>query len=414
MDYLALKTQNRELNSAECLSGATWVKSKPLFFWYDLCGPCNLECKHCGFQVFGRTSEGEISEEVYQIVLAEVMPTAYLCNLGGTNWGEMTISKNFHRFLQDCKKYQVKINLTTNGTRMTSEWFDDLLDTLDVIGFSMEGMGEEFEKLRGFKWRFFLKHVEKVCQGRADRNKKFRVEWRYCAHADNIHQLPDLIRLAKSMGVDRIQMMNLTPYVAAQKFKNLFYHRSLANQYFAEGRKVARELNFDINIPPDFHTGTFELELVQVNGLGGKSCGSPARGLSDVEMVSCYYPWQTCSIDERGKVKPCCIYWRPMGILGKGGFTGVWNNRNYRKLRRTINTNRMHEICYSCRMPRFDSDDSTSNSQTKPGLREMLRNLFTSKRRNIAFEGVFNEDFDPRDNGTSKGAAPSAGVDARV
>jgi MoaA/NifB/PqqE/SkfB family radical SAM enzyme len=411
MDYLALKNSNRELNREECLAGATWIKSKPLFFWFDLCGPCNLECLHCGFRKWGRTSEGEVSEETYQIVLNELMPTAYLCNLGGTNWGEMTISKNFHRFLQDCKKYQVKINLTTNGTRMTTEWFDDLLDTLDVIGFSMEGMEAEFEKLRGFKWRFFLKHVEKVCQGRADRNKKFRIEWRYCAHADNIHQLPDLIRLARSLGVDRIQMMNLTPYVDSQKFKNLTYHRTLANKYFAEGRKVAQELNFDVNIPPDFHTGTFELELIQINGVAG-ACGAPKGGGHQDEMVNCYYPWQTCSIDERGKVRPCCIHWQPMGWLGKNSFATVWNSRKYRKLRRTINTNRTDEICYACRMPRFDSDDSISSLQTKPGLREVLRNLFTFKKRSIKFDGVLNEDFDPRNGQANQGAAAGAVVDS--
>ena len=87
------------------------------------------------------------------------------------DYGEMTLSKHFHRFLLDCKTYNVQINLTTNGTRMPDRWFDDLVDTLTVIGFSMEGMETEFEKIRGFKWRTFLRHVEKICQGRAARGK---------------------------------------------------------------------------------------------------------------------------------------------------------------------------------------------------------------------------------------------------
>jgi MoaA/NifB/PqqE/SkfB family radical SAM enzyme len=153
MDYTALKAQNQALNSEEVLSRRIRLQSKPVFFSLELCGPCNLKCAHCGFQVFGRTSDQQISEEVYAAIISELMPTAYLCHLGGGNWGEMTIAKNFHRFLLDAQKFGVRINLTTNGTRMLAPWFDDLLDTLAVIGFSMEGMHDEFEKVRGFRWQ---------------------------------------------------------------------------------------------------------------------------------------------------------------------------------------------------------------------------------------------------------------------
>lgn len=402
MDYTQSKAQNRALNSQEILAGARRLKSKPLFFWFDLAGPCNLECKHCGFQVHGRTSDADVSEEVYQTVVTELLPTAYVCNLGGTNWGEMTISQRFHPYLLDCKKHQVKVNLTTNGTRMSDEWFDDLLDVLTVIGFSMEGMEEEFEKMRGFKWRFFLKHVEKICRGRADRGKDFRVEWRFCAHSDNIHQLPDMIRLARSIGVDRIQVMNLVPYLPAQKFKMLFYHRSLANQYFRESREVARELNFEVSIPPDFGSGTFETTPLLQIGLPNKA---PLIQTTCEEMVNCYYPWQTCSINELGIVKPCCVYWRPMGTLKKG-FEAVWNSWRYRGLRASVNTKPDH-ICYTCRKPRFDSDENKSAAQLMPGVREIVRNLFTIRRQKVSFSGILNEEYDPRAQVNDGCAQPS-------
>jgi MoaA/NifB/PqqE/SkfB family radical SAM enzyme len=394
MDYQSLKIANRALNNQESLGNATYIKSKPQFFWFDLCGPCNLECKHCGFQTLGRTSEEDVSEDVFQTVIAELMPAAYECNLGGTNWGETTLSKHFGPFLQECKKHAVKVNLTTNGTRMNDEWFDDLLDTLVVIGFSMEGMEEQFEMMRGFKWRFFLKHIEKVCRGRADKGKDFRIEWRFCAHADNIHQLPDMIRLAKSIGVDRIQVMNLVPFLPSQKYKMLSYNRKLANQFFQESRRLAEELAFDINIPPDFDTGTFQTDnLVQI-GLPGKT---PRIQTTLTEMVNCYYPWQTCSINELGNVKPCCVHWRSMGSLKTHSWDHVWNGRRYRRLRASVNT-KSDPICRACRMPKFDSDQNQSANQLLPGLREVARNLLTIRREKVSFAGVLNEDFDPRSN----------------
>ena len=257
MDYKALKAHNAALNQEELQAGRTVLHSKPVEFWFDLCGPCNLHCAHCAYRLHGRSSEQDVSEPVYASVVRDLLPTAAVCHLGGTNYGEMTLSQHFPRFLRDCKTAQVQLNLTTNGTRQHPSWFDDLLDTLTVIGFSMEGMEAAFEQIRGFKWRVFLRHVEQVCAGRAVRGKSFRVEWRFCAHADNIHQLPEMIRVASRVGVDRIQVLNLVPYLAAQQFKQLYYHRSLANRTFAEAQAVAAALHVAVNLPPFFDTGAF-------------------------------------------------------------------------------------------------------------------------------------------------------------
>ncbi len=405
MDYMALKAQNKALNSEEILARKVRLKSKPVFFSFAICGPCNLECVHCGYRLFGRTSEQQVSEEVYSQAMSELMPTAYQCHLGGSNWGEMTIAKNFHRFLLDAKKFGVGINLTTNGTRMLDDWFNDLLDTLSVIGFSMEGMNEEFEKVRGFKWRHFLKNVEKVCQGRADRGKNFRVEWRYCAHAGSIHQLPDMIRLARSVGVDRIQMMNLIPFIPSQKYWALSYHRSLANHWFAVSRKVASELNFEINIPDDLDVGEASQSLLvkaQPNAfpstnsvLGDQSYSTEGR--TSVTMVNCFRPWQMCVVNELGEVRPSDVYWKSVGSLRETNFAAIWNNWKYRLLRKSINS-RPGSICRSCRAPQFDSDENRAAAQLFPSFKQQLngfsKSLVRTKPRAV-FSGIMDEEFDP-------------------
>ncbi|MCD6459898.1 radical SAM protein [bacterium] len=259
MDYLQLKNDNKQLNYKEIKEGKLVLKSRPLFFWFDICGMCNLQCKHCLFHMQGRTSNEDVSDRIYDIVMSELMPTAYKCNLGGTNLGESTISKKFSRFIKDCSKYKVKINLTTNGIYLNDQWLPELLENLEVIGFSMEGFDEEYEKIRGKKWSEFIANNKKIIAGKKAAKNNFQIEWRYCAHADNIHQLPEMIRIAHDIGIDRIQVMNLVPYMKEQKYKNLFYHRSSANKYFDEARKVATKLKFNINIPKNFDTGTFEL-----------------------------------------------------------------------------------------------------------------------------------------------------------
>ena len=391
-DYGVIKEANRQLSLDEARRGLTRLKSRPLVFWFDLNGPCNLKCVHCGFNKDGRTSDQEVSEMVYSEVMREIMPTALRCNLGGTNWGEMTISKNFQRFLQDCRKFGVKVNLTTNGTRMNDAWLGDLTDVLDVVGFSMEGMDGEFEKIRGFPWRRFVGNIEKLIQARHDRGKTFRVEWRYCAHADSIHQLPDMIRMAKTMGINRIQVMPLVPYVPQQKYKNLTYHRSLANEYFTKARAVAQELDFTVNIPKDYSTGEF---VPVINRTKGGQNGMPPPSIPDLEMVNCYRPWQTTAINELGHVNPCCVYWRPMGTL-KDGFEAVWNGRKYRTLRASTNT-KPDSICHDCRMPGF-SDSGRAAAELKPSLKQLARQYVDASLHppKIRFDGILDREFDPQ------------------
>jgi MoaA/NifB/PqqE/SkfB family radical SAM enzyme len=397
MDFMALKAQNQALNSKEIRSGNVYLKSTPVSLSFAICGPFNLECVHCGFHLFGRTSDKQVSEEVYSKVLSEIMPTAYTCHLGGSNWGEMTIAKNFHRFLLDAKKFGVRINLTTNGTRLIDDWFNDLLDTLSVIGLSMEGINEEFEKVRGFRWRHFLKNVEKVCQGRADRGKNFRVEWRYCAHAGSIHQLPDMIRLARSVGVDRIQVMNLVTYVKSQKYNSLFYHRSLANHYFAESRKIAEDLNFDVEIPPDFNTGEFPKSRLSQTTRDSQLPPESATTSNTVTLVNCYRPWQICVVTEIGEVTPSDIYWRSMGNLQSSTFASIWNGWKYRRLRAAINT-RPDSICHACRLPQFDSEENRASMQLVPSLKQSLvisAKSLLAGRAKTNFSGVMDKEIDP-------------------
>lgn len=380
--YAELKAANLDLNKKEIREKATRLRSRPLVFWFDLNGACNLECLHCGFRKHGRTSDGEVSERIYQAVLEEIMPTAKVCHLGGSNWGEMTTAKCFGRFVRDCKHFDVGVNLTTNGTRLDDDWFDDLIDVLQVVGFSMEGMNEQFEKMRGFKWRFFLKHVERICEAKRDRGKSFRVEWRFCAHVDNIHQLPDMIRLAKSIGVGRIQVMNLIPYNREQEYKKLFYHRTTANAVFQEARQVARELDFDIEIPPDFSCGDFAEQLVQIDGNGP---GAAARNTPVDELATCFMPWQCCSINEMGNVRPDAVYWRSMGNLAHSSFEKIWNGRKFRSLRHRVNS-RPDAICVGCRKPKFDSVENVSSMQLQAGLRETVRKMLHSRRRVHVFK----------------------------
>jgi MoaA/NifB/PqqE/SkfB family radical SAM enzyme len=206
--------------------------------------------------------------------------------------------------------------------------------------------------------------------------------------------------------VDRIQVMNLIPYVSSQKYTSLFYHRTLANHSFTESRRVAAELNFEINIPPDFNVGGFgSSKLLQIQDINqNSSCASsqahgglPPSESQGFEMINCYRPWQSCVVGELGDVRPSAVYWKPMGNLSTHRFVSIWNGRKYRNLRASVNT-KPHSICYSCRMPRFDSEENRAAMQLAPSVKQLLKNSAKSllSRPNITFTGITDKDFAPQ------------------
>jgi len=111
-------------------------------------------------------------------------------------------------------------------------------------------------------------------------------------------------------------------------------------------------------------------------------------------MVNCYHPWQVCSINELGVIKPCCVYWRPMGNLKKNSFEQIWNGHKYIKLRKTVNKNPL-PLCYNCRIPAFDSDQNLSFSALKSGIKESIQNLIHFKKQKLEFKGIYDKQFNP-------------------
>ena len=122
-----------------------------------------------------------------------------------------------------------------------------------------------------------------------------------------------------------------------------------------------------------------------------------ARSRDASALVNCYRPWQTCVVDELGKVTPSDIYWRSMGNLQRTSFAAVWNGWRYRRLRRQINT-KPDSICRACRLPQFDSEENRAFSQNTPSFKQLIKssaNALLEKPQRPQFAGIMDEEFDP-------------------
>ena len=85
-----------------------------------------------------------------------------------------------------------------------------------------------------------------------------------------------------------------------------------------------------------------------------------------------------------------------MGNIREGGFNSVWNGRKYRSLRGSVNK-KSDSICYSCRLPQFDSEDNRAAMQNAPSFKELLKisTQWLVNKPKGSFGGVMDKEFNP-------------------
>jgi radical SAM protein with 4Fe4S-binding SPASM domain len=167
------------------------------------------------------------------------------------------------------------------------------------------------------------------------------LEFALTLFADNIDQLPGIVRTAAELGADRLFAQHLLPKNEDQKLQSLFYHRKAANAAFEEAATLGKALGVNVVLPKPLPCGS--MTPVQA---AEKDKGSPAG------LAPCYLPWTSVNVHENGDVLPCCVADSSltMGSLKKNSFEEIWNGRAYQRLRRTVNSDKPPRTCAICAM----------------------------------------------------------------
>lgn len=147
----------------------------------------------------------------------------------------------------------------------------------------------------------------------------------------NIHELPDFVRLAERLGADSVKAFYARIYPPAYRLRSgnaliapedsLYYHQDLANQMIVEAQDEAKRLKIRFESPPLF--GTHK---------------SIPR--------NCLEPWRSLYIDTNGNLFPCAaseIHFKDKvdrqifrtGNILKEPIEKIWNNEFWQALRKT-------------------------------------------------------------------------------
>lgn len=297
----------------------------------SLCGSCPLTYDH--FLPF--EPKHHLSWQQFRRIVDQ-LPQIERAVLHGI--GEPLLNPDLPRFIAHLKERGAHVLFNTNAVLLDQRRGDQLVAAgLDELRVSMDGATRGmYRHLRGIdKFDQIIANVRAfVARQRAAQTPK--VSFWFVGMQENLHQLPDLVRLAADVGVQEAYLQRMTYFGdGAVLAEQATAHADNALYGTLEERQAAlirdcEALASELGVVFRASGATTPGESVQVKGR------SPWQG--------CYRPWTLTYITANGTVLPCCIapfatsdY--PQIVLGNAleqPLAQIWNDKPYIALREAV------------------------------------------------------------------------------
>jgi len=276
---------------------------------------CNLRCPQCpsGLREFTRDT-GMLDLNLYKKIIDELHPELVWLILYFQ--GEPFLNKSFLEFV----KYAASKNLYT-ATSSNAHYFTDEMakatveSGLDRLIISIDGTNQEtYSKYRkGGQLNKVIEGTENLLKWKKELGIQTpHIIWQFIAFKHNEHQIPEIKKLAKEIGVDELGIKT------AQ-----IYDYQTSNEFIPENEDLSRYSKTE--------TG-YQIKNKLLN--------------------QCWRMWRGSVITWDGLVVPCCFdkdATHRFGNITKQSFKSVWSGEQYNNFRKAILKSRKEiDICTNC------------------------------------------------------------------
>ena len=323
IDPLKYFTLQRAINILKILSSFALsrivrkpiVWGMPISYSIEPTNHCNLKCPECpsGLGTLTRPL-GLLRFDSFKKLIDEIKHTGFYVQLFFQ--GEPYINKNLPQMIEYAQMNKVYISISTNGHFITAKNVDYLLNNApDKLIFSVDGLDEK--SYQNYRVGGTFKQADEGLRALVNLKKKLVrkkpfVEFQFIVMKQNEHQMDDVLKYGKDVGVDKVvfKTMQISSYENALKFlpTNKKYRR-----YAVEN-------------------GTFKIK----NGIKNH----------------CFALWRTSVITWDGRVVPCCFDKDAefeLGITNGRSFKDIWKSDEYTKFRsRVLGDRKSVSMCTNC------------------------------------------------------------------
>lgn len=277
---------------------------------------CNLRCPECpsGLRAFTRPI-GRLNPDLYKKIIDELHETLYYLILYFQ--GEPYLHRQFLELVQYASERKIYSSTSTNGHFLNDSMACKTVESgLDRLIISIDGATQEtYESYRKSG------SLDKVLEGTKNimkwkkqmRSSTPNVVWQFLVVKPNEHEIPEIRKMAKAYGVDRLV------------FKSAQIHN------YEHGNGL---------IPNNLKYSRYKPEK------DGK------WALKNAIENECWKMWHSAVMTWDGKIVPCCFNKdaeHVMGDVSKDTFTNVWFSEAYHEFRKALLEDRKSmAICKNC------------------------------------------------------------------
>jgi radical SAM protein with 4Fe4S-binding SPASM domain len=300
----------------------------PTSLMLEVTNLCQLRCVTCPREyALGKVMDkGHMDLERAKHLIDE--NHVYLDSIGLTGLGETLLYPHLLEIVDyiRSKNQGIHIFISTNAQQPDAPRIvDAIADKIDALQISIDGLGDVFEKVRrNSDWEKYLSSVREIA--RIAKGRRAAVKFNMVVLEENYHQMADVIRLAKSLGIPEV--------------------------YFNTMNLVAND--WDVSYYKFYYGSGFKEAVRAAADLGGRE--GIIVGWDDIttprDFRNCPFPWNHFYVTWDGFLVPCCAKpfpkERQFGDVFERGLAACVNDAEFVKFREMSNRSIAPEFCKRC------------------------------------------------------------------
>jgi len=266
--------------------------------------------------------------------------------------GEPLLYEDFDEIIDLCRQYEVKLNLTTNGTfprHGARRWAERIVPIASDVKISWNGATRETQELVmiGTRWDAVLENARTFIAIRDEHavagGNRCRVTFQLTFLETNVAELADIVRLAIDLGVDRVKGHHLWAHFDAIKDQSMRRSPESIRRWNA-AVVAARTVVAERPLANGKH---LLLENIFLLDETAQADLAPGGG--------CPFLGQEAWVSAEGRFDPCCAPDAQRRTLGEFGnladqsLIQIWDGEPYQRL---VKTYRNRALCVGCNMRR--------------------------------------------------------------